>query len=320
MLRHQLVQFNIHVGTRLVVQPAQASSTPNARCRAAFVFTSLCGELGELPEVLDASLLKEGAATGETWEQSEEIELDVAIGCRLCHPLRIAQNCYTRLVRETASHADDLIQSQFDLFPHDEPPTRSRQRRLYTTKEVRDLQAALEPFIDLKELRRVGAHTPAELHTALRMDKPPLEVRVLLDTLAAVLLPVGRDKIRSPQDAAALLMLQMGHLDQEEMRTMLLDTRNKVISIVTVYRGTVNTSQVRVGEVYKEAVRRNATSLILAHNHPSGEPDPSPEDVLVTRKIVEAGELLEVECLDHLVIGQGKYVSMRERRLGFSRK
>jgi DNA repair protein RadC len=220
-------------------------------------------------------------------------------------------------VRETASHADDLIQSQFDLFPLDEPTTRSRQRRLYTAKEVRDLHRSLEPFIDLKELRRVGAHTPAELRTALRTDKPPVEVRALLDTLSALLVPVGRDKIRSPQDAAALLMLQMGHLDQEEIRTMLLDTRNKIISIVTVYRGTVNASQLRVGEIYKEAIRRNATSLILAHNHPSGEPDPSPEDVLVTRKIVEAGELLEVECLDHLVIGQGKYVSMRERRLGF---
>jgi DNA repair protein RadC len=220
-------------------------------------------------------------------------------------------------VRETASQVDGLIQSQFDLFPLEEPTTHSRQRRLYTTKEVRDRHRSLEPFIDLKELRRVGAYTPADLHTALRMDKPPAEVRALLDTLTALLLPVGRDKIRSPQDAAALLMLQMGHIDQEEMRTMLLDTRNKVISIVTVYRGTVNTSQVRVAEVYKEAIRRNATSLILAHNHPSGEPDPSPEDILITKQIVEAGKLLEVECLDHLVIGQGKYVSIRERRLGF---
>jgi DNA repair protein RadC len=156
------------------------------------------------------------------------------------------------------------------------------------------------------------------LYKALRTDKPPVEVRALLHTLSAMLLPVGRERIRNPQDAAALLILQMGHLDQEEMRTMLLDTKNKVISIVTVYRGTVNTSQVRVAEVYKEAIRTNATSLILAHNHPSGEPDPSPEDVLVTRKIVEAGELLEVECLDHLVIGQGRYVSMRERKLAFS--
>jgi DNA repair protein RadC len=220
-------------------------------------------------------------------------------------------------VRETASHADDLIQSQFDLFTPDEPKTRSRTRRLYTTQEVHDLHRALEPFIDLKVLRRVGAHTPLELYKALRTDKPPVEVRALLHTLSAILVPVGRDKIRGPQDAATILMLQMGHLDQEEMRTMLLDTRNKVISIVIVYRGTVNASQLRVGEIYKEAIRRNATSLILAHNHPSGEPEPSPEDILVTKKIVEAGELLEVECLDHLVIGQGRYVSMRERKLGF---
>jgi len=112
----------------------------------------------------------------------------------------------------------------------------------------------------------------------------------------------------------------MGHLDQEEMRTVLLDSKNRVQDIVTVYRGSLNASLIRVGEVYKAALRRNSASIILAHNHPSGEPDPpSPEDVLVTVKIVEAGELLDVPCLDHLVIGRGKWLSMREKGLGFTR-
>lgn len=212
--------------------------------------------------------------------------------------------------------ADDFIQSQFDLF--DTHPLKQPQRRHYTLGEIQELQRALEPFIDLKELRCAASRSPEQLHTALRVESPPYEVRVLLDILSALLRPVGQEKIRSPRDAAALLMVEMGHLDQEEMRTMMLSTKNHVMGIITVYKGSLNTSVVRVGEIYKEALRRNAASVIIAHNHPSGEPDPSPEDVLVTRKIVEAGKLLDVECLDHLVIGQGRYVSMRERGLGFT--
>jgi DNA repair protein RadC len=211
--------------------------------------------------------------------------------------------------------ADEYIQSQLDLFDTEPTP----QRHLYTVKEIAALHRALEPFVDLKQLRHAGALTPTELHTALRTDKPPYAVRVLLDTLSAIVRPVGREKIRSPRDAALLFMLEMAHLDQEEIRTMMLNTRNQVLGVVTVYKGSLNTSAIRVGEIYKEALRRNAASIIMAHNHPSGEPDPSPEDILVTRQIVEAGRLLDVECLDHLVIGQGRYVSLRERGLGFSK-
>lgn len=113
-------------------------------------------------------------------------------------------------------------------------------------------------------------------------------------------------------------MVEMGHLDQEELRTVLLDTKNRLQGIVTVYKGSLNASMIRVGEVYKDALRRNSAAIIVAHNHPSGQPDPSPEDVLVTREIVAAGRLLDVECLDHLVIGQGRWVSMRERGLGWN--
>ena len=128
-----------------------------------------------------------------------------------------------------------------------------------------------------------------------------------------------RFQIRSPSDAAQLLMAEMSHLDQEHLRILCLDTKNKLQKMHTVYIGSVNTSAVRIGEIYKEPIRLNSTSVIIVHNHPSGDPTPSPEDVLVTRQIVEAGKLLDIETLDHLVIGQGKYVSMRERGLGFAK-
>ena len=126
-----------------------------------------------------------------------------------------------------------------------------------------------------------------------------------------------RPTINSPADAAALVQYEMSALEQEHFRVLLLDTRNHVLDIVEVYRGSVNTSQVRVGEIFKAAIRRNASALIVVHNHPSGDPTPSPDDMAVTRAIVQAGKLLDAEVLDHLVIGQGRFVSMKERGLGF---
>jgi DNA repair protein RadC len=123
--------------------------------------------------------------------------------------------------------------------------------------------------------------------------------------------------IHSPEEAAQLILHDMGALEQEELWVILLDTRNKLISIENIYRGSLNSSQVRVGELFKNAIRRNSASLIVAHNHPSGDPTPSPDDIAVTRAIIEAGKLLDVDVLDHLVIGSGKFISMKQRGLGF---
>jgi DNA repair protein RadC len=98
---------------------------------------------------------------------------------------------------------------------------------------------------------------------------------------------------------------------------LLLDVRNRVLDVQTVYRGSTTSAQVRVGELFKAAVRKNATAIIVVHNHPSGDPSPSPEDIALTRAIVQAGNLLDVGVLDHLVIGRGRYVSLKERGLGF---
>ncbi len=129
--------------------------------------------------------------------------------------------------------------------------------------------------------------------------------------------PHERPQVRSPADIANLLMLEMSLLEQEHLRAVLLDTKNVVIRVVNVYTGNLNTAVVRVGEVFREAIRANCASIIVVHNHPSGDPTPSPEDVRVTEQLVEAGRLLDIDVLDHLVIGRNRYVSLKERGLGF---
>lgn len=131
------------------------------------------------------------------------------------------------------------------------------------------------------------------------------------------LMPEERPSVSSPADAAALVQYEMSALAQEHLRVINLDTRNRVINIDKLYVGSLNASTVRVGEIFKPGIQRNAASIIVLHNHPSGDPTPSPEDISLTRSIVQAGKLLDIEVLDHLVIGQGRWVSMKERGLGF---
>jgi DNA repair protein RadC len=129
--------------------------------------------------------------------------------------------------------------------------------------------------------------------------------------------PEERPQVTSPSDAANLLMSEMMLLEQEHLRLILLDTRNKVQSTPTIYVGSLNTSVIRIGELFRAALRENAAALIVAHNHPSGDPSPSPEDINVTRQIAKAGQLLDIELLDHIIIGHRRYVSLKERGLGF---
>lgn len=130
--------------------------------------------------------------------------------------------------------------------------------------------------------------------------------------------PDERAVIHSPGDAAALVQYEMSALSQEHLRVINLDTRNKVINIEKLYVGSLNASTVRVAEIFKSGIQRNAASIIVLHNHPSGDPTPSPEDVALTRTVVQAGKLLDIEVLDHLVIGQARWISLKERGLGFT--
>lgn len=131
--------------------------------------------------------------------------------------------------------------------------------------------------------------------------------------------PEERVSINSPQDVANLLMGEMSMLDQEHLKVLLLNTKNEVLNIQEIYVGNVNTSVVRPAEVLRPAVRENAPSIIVVHNHPSGDPTPSQEDISITKELVAAGKLLGVELLDHVVIGnRNRFVSLNEKRLGFS--
>jgi DNA repair protein RadC len=128
-------------------------------------------------------------------------------------------------------------------------------------------------------------------------------------------------QIRSPADAAQYMMSSIyfpfEECVQEELYSLLLDTRNYAHYEVRNLVGSLNTTVVRIGELFREPIKNSAAGLIIAHNHPSGDPTPSPEDVRVTEMLVEAGQLLNISLLDHLVIGRGRYVSLKERGLGF---
>ena len=128
----------------------------------------------------------------------------------------------------------------------------------------------------------------------------------------------SRPQVRTPEDIWHLFQFDLGGLDQEEMRVLLLDTKHRVMGQPRpVYRGSLNSTSVRVGELFKHAVQENAAAIVVVHNHPSGDPSPSPEDVAVTREIFKAGQLLGVELLDHLVVSRSGFESLKRRGLGF---
>ena len=129
--------------------------------------------------------------------------------------------------------------------------------------------------------------------------------------------PEERAVVRSPADIANLLLTEMGLLEQEHMRVLLLNTKNQVLAMPEVYKGNVNSTLVRMGELFRGAVREGCPALIVVHNHPSGDPTPSSDDVEMTRQMVEAGQILGIDVLDHIVIGRQSFVSLRERGLGF---
>lgn len=123
--------------------------------------------------------------------------------------------------------------------------------------------------------------------------------------------------VDQPYVAWQLLAPEMAHLAQEQLRTINLNVKHRLLSTHMVYQGSLSASPVRVAEVFRPAIIENASGLIVVHNHPSGDPTPSPDDIKVTRQLVDAGRLLDVTVHDHLIIGGSGFVSLRERGLGF---
>lgn len=160
---------------------------------------------------------------------------------------------------------------------------------------------------ELSAIKGVGDAKAIQIKAALELGRR-----------LAIASPDERPVVKSPADAANLLMFEMSAHEQEHMRVLLLDTRNHVIGSPTIYIGSLNTAVIRIGELFREAIRHNCAAIIVAHNHPSGDPTPSPEDVRVTEQVVSAGKMLDIDVLDHLVIGNQRFVSLKERGLGFT--
>ncbi len=160
---------------------------------------------------------------------------------------------------------------------------------------------------ELSQLPGVGPAKAVELLAAFELGRRLMTMQ-----------PEERMAVRSPEDIANLLMPEMAIFEQEHLRVALLDTKHRVAAIREVYVGSLNASPIRVGELFRDAVRQNSAAIIIVHNHPSGDPTPSPDDVQVTRDTYRAGQLLDIELLDHIIIGAQRFVSLKARGLGFS--
>ncbi len=161
-------------------------------------------------------------------------------------------------------------------------------------------------FGELSAQRGVGMAKAAQIKAALELGN---RMRLESDE---------KPTIQSPQDAFALVDYEMSGLEQEELRVLILDTRNHVLEIKSVVRGSLNSAQIRIGELFREAIRLNAAAIIVVHNHPSGDPTPSADDVALTRAIIQAGQLLDIQVLDHIIVGRNRFASLKERGLAFT--
>ena len=153
---------------------------------------------------------------------------------------------------------------------------------------------------DLRALPGIGPVRAASILAALELGRR-----------AAAAWPSERWQVPTPADVALRLVPEMGRLEREELRVVLLNTKNVVVACGTVYVGNLAGSLVRVGEVFRDAVRRNAAAVMVVHNHPSGDPAPSAEDLRITRELSDAGRLLDIGLLDHLIIGRDRWISLR---------
>lgn len=161
-------------------------------------------------------------------------------------------------------------------------------------------------FEQLQDQHGVGPAKASQILAAIELGR-----RV---TLAS---PESRPQVQTPEAVVRLLRPELAYAEQEHVKAVLVDSRNYVMATPTIYKGSLNSASVRVGELFKDAIRRNAAAIILVHNHPSGDPTPSPEDIALTRQVFDGGKILNIDLLDHIIIGHSRWVSLKEQRRGF---
>jgi DNA repair protein RadC len=161
-------------------------------------------------------------------------------------------------------------------------------------------------FAELCAEHGMGVSKTAQLKAALELGH-----RLKLEELKE------KPVINSPGDVADLVMHELSAARQEHLWVLMLNTRNHVLNIQRLYTGSLNHSTVRIGEVFEAAIRHKAAGIIVVHNHPSGDPSPSPEDIQLTTALIKAGDLLDIKLLDHIIIGSREFVSLKQRKLGF---
>ncbi|MGE5576942.1 MAG: RadC family protein [Syntrophothermus sp.] len=157
---------------------------------------------------------------------------------------------------------------------------------------------------ELMEMRGIGLAKAAQVCAALEIGR-----RI------ASLSPEVRQAVNTPADVSKLLMPQMRYMDKEHFLVLFLNTKNQILGKKVVSIGSLNASIVHPRELFRESIRHGSAAIILAHNHPSGDPAPSQEDLTMTRRVAEGGRLLGIEVLDHVIIGDNRFVSLKERGL-----
>ena len=171
--------------------------------------------------------------------------------------------------------------------------------------EIGSIQALHEIAIEeLTNIKGIGPAKAIQIKAAIELGK-----RVAGQNY------MDRVTIRSPKDVADYLMEDLRHLKQEHFLALLLDTKNNVIAKEIISIGTLNASIIHPREVYKPAIKKSVSAIIAVHNHPSGDPTPSREDIEVTKRLKEAGDILGIDLLDHVIIGNQRYVSLKDKGL-----
>jgi DNA repair protein RadC len=198
----------------------------------------------------------------------------------------------------------ELLAILLNTGTRNEPVMMLAQRIITESGNLRGLMRR-----DLDSLLEVNGLGPAKAIKLL--------ATIELGKRIAQITPDDRPQVRTPEDLATQFLPVMLALEWEELRVLVLDTKHRMERMVTVYQGSVNSAQVRIAEVFREAIRANSPAIAIAHNHPSGDPTPSAADITLTGELARAAALLDIDLIDHIIIGDGRWVSLRRMGLGF---